>query len=306
MKTPVAFIIFKRPDTTKKVFEAIRQAKPQKLLVIADGARADVPGEAEKCAATRAIIELIDWECEVFRNYSDINLGCGKRVSSGLDWVFENVEEAIILEDDCLPHPSFFPFCEELLERYKYDERIGSISGQNVQFGRNQTEYSYYFSRYNHIWGWATWRRAWKYFDFDMKYWSEIETYNILKNILLDSRTRYKWNNRFRNTHNNKVDSWGYRWQFSCWLNHLLGIIPNVNLISNIGFGTEATNTNIKNNKYANLNAKAIYFPLKHPSFMVPNIDADNFTEATLFNQKTLPQKLKAEIKYRLKINDAI
>ena len=305
LRTSVAFIIFKRPDTTEKVFEAIRQAKPPKLFVIADGPRKDIFGEAEKCTATRAIIDRVDWDCEILNNYSDINLGCAKRVSSGLNWVFEHVEEAIILEDDCLPHPTFFQFCEELLERYKSDERIGSISGQNVQFGKNKTEYSYYFSRYNHIWGWATWRRAWKYFDFDMKYWNEIETDNILRNILLDSRTRYKWNNRFRNTYHNKIDSWGYRWQLSCWLNHFLGIISNVSLISNIGNGIEATHTK-DNHKYTNLSIQHVDFPLKHPPFMIQNIDADNLTEVTLFNQKTLLQKLKAEIKYRLRIDDAI
>ena len=152
LTTPVVFIIFNRPDTTAKVFEAIRQAKPPKLLVIADGARIDKPGEAEKCAAARAIINQVDWQCEVLTNYSNVNLGCRKRVSSGLDWVFEQVEEAIVLEDDCLPHPSFFQYCQELLEKYRDDERIMMISGDNFQFGNETTEYSYYFSRYGHCW----------------------------------------------------------------------------------------------------------------------------------------------------------
>ena len=153
LTTPVVFVIFNRPDTTAKVFEAIRQAKPPKLLVIADGARIDKPGEAKKCAAARAIINQVDWQCEVLTNYSDVNLGCRKRVSSGLDWVFEQVEEAIILEDDCLPHPTFFRYCQELLEKYRDDEHIMMISGNNFQFGRKRNEYSYYFSHYSHIWG---------------------------------------------------------------------------------------------------------------------------------------------------------
>ena len=135
MKTPVAFLIFNRPDTTAKVFEAIRQAKPPKLLVVADGPRSDNPSEAEKCQAAREIIEQVDWECEVLTNYSDVNLGCKTRVSSGLDWVFDNVEEAIILEDDCLPHPSFFPFCEKLLDNYRDDKRIMDIRRNNMQYG---------------------------------------------------------------------------------------------------------------------------------------------------------------------------
>ena len=135
LTTPVAFIIFKRPDTTRKVFEEIRRAKPPKLLVIADGPRPNIVGEAEKCAAARAIIDSVDWECEVLKNYSDENLGCKQRVSSGLDWVFDNVEEAIILEDDCLPHPTFFRFCEELLEKYRDDERVMKIDGTNILSG---------------------------------------------------------------------------------------------------------------------------------------------------------------------------
>jgi hypothetical protein len=142
LKTPVALIIFKRPDTTERVFETIRQAKPPKLLVVADGPRTDQPGEAEKCAATRAIIDRVDWDCEVLKNYSDSNLGCGLRPATGISWVFEQVEEAIVLEDDCVPHPTFFRFCEELLEYYRHDERIMSISGINPYFGRRRAEYS--------------------------------------------------------------------------------------------------------------------------------------------------------------------
>ncbi len=132
LTTPVAFIIFNRPDTTSKVFEAIKQAKPKKLLVIADGPRINKPGEAEKCKQTRAITEQIDWDCEVLRNYSENNLGCRNRVSSGIDWVFENVDEAIIIEDDCLPNPSFFRFCQELLGKYRNNDEIFLISGNKV------------------------------------------------------------------------------------------------------------------------------------------------------------------------------
>ena len=147
LNTPVVLIIFNRPDTTAKVFEAIRQAKPSQLLVIADGPRPEKPGEAEKCAATRAIIDRIDWDCEVLKNYSEINLGCQQRVSSGLDWVFQTVETAIILEDDCLPHPTFFRFCAELLAKYRDEPRVMAISGDNFQCGQNsETDKSYYFS----------------------------------------------------------------------------------------------------------------------------------------------------------------
>ncbi|KAF3888372.1 MULTISPECIES: hypothetical protein [Nostocales] len=288
LTTPVAFIIFKRPHTTEKVFEAIRQVKPYKLFIIADGPRQDRPSEAEKCEATRAIIDRVDWDCEVLKNYSEINLGCGKRVSSGLDWVFEHVEEAIILEDDCLPHPTFFRFCEELLERYRYDERIGTISGQNIQFGRKRDEYSYYFSHYNHVWGWATWKRAWKDFDLDMKKWSEIKEKGYLNNILTNTRTTYKWTKELQSTYDAMVDGlfnvWAYQWQLTCWMHNYLGIISNVNLISNIGFGSESTHTSGTRSRHANMPTEAVEFPLKHPPYMIRHLQADNFTQKTLFS----------------------
>jgi hypothetical protein len=174
LRTPVAFIIFNCPETTDRVFEQIAKAKPSKLLVIADGPRENSPGEAERCAAVRSIIDNVDWDCEVLTNYSDVNLGCKRRIASGLDWVFDTVEEAIILEDDCLPDPTFFRFCDELLEKYRDDERITMISGDNFQFDRKKTDSSYYFSRDPHIWRWASWRHVWKNYDVDMQLWPEI------------------------------------------------------------------------------------------------------------------------------------
>ncbi len=188
LTTPVAFIIFKRPDTTRKVFEEIRRAKPPKLLVIADGPRPNIVGEAEKCAAARAIIDSVDWECEVLKNYSDENLGCKQRVSSGLDWVFDNVEEAIILEDDCLPHPTFFRFCEELLEKYRGDERIMTIGGTNLLKNWKSDIQSYHCSNYFNCWGWATWKRVWKHYDVDMKLWGNLEIRNRIADVIVDKK----------------------------------------------------------------------------------------------------------------------
>ncbi len=298
MQTPVVFLIFKRPDTTQKVFDKIRQSKPPKLFVIADGARLDREGENEKCEKTRSIIEQVDWDCEVIKNYSDVNLGCARRVSSGLDWVFSQVNEAIILEDDCLPHPSFFRFCEELLVKYRDDDRIGSISGQNVQFGQKRGNYSYYFSRYNHVWGWATWKRAWKNYDFGMQDWLEIKANNHLNNILANSKAVYDWTNRFQETYDGLINSWAYRWQLSCWLHRHLSIISNVNLINNIGFGEESTNTSSIKNNYANLETEEIEFPLQHPKFIFADLEADDFTENTLFTQLSFLSRVKSQLKY--------
>jgi hypothetical protein len=283
-KTPIVFIIFKRRETAEKVFAAIRQAKPSKLFVIADGPRLEIPDEAEKCAATRSIIEHIDWKCEVIKKYSQTNLGCAKNISSGLDWVFSQVEEAIILEDDCIPHPTFFRFCQELLIKYRHDNRVASISGQNVQFDRRRTNYSYYFSRYSHCWGWATWRRGWQNFDFQMKLWSEVKEKNLLTDILDDKKAVKTWNYIFQSTLERKLDSWAIRWMFACWLHNHLSIISNVNLISNIGFGEEGTNCESKISQYANMSIETMLFPLKHPEFMVRDVQADRFTQKTLFS----------------------
>ena len=284
LKTPIVFIIFKRPEETQTVFEAIRQAKPPKLLVIADGPRPSKIGEDQASATTRAIIDRVDWDCEVLKNYSDVNLGCMRRVSSGLDWVFNIVEEAIIIEDDCLPHPTFFRFAEELLERYRNDQRIMSISGQNVQFGRKRTDYSYYFSRYNHCWTWASWRRAWQYYDLEMKLWPEIRDGNFLEDVLGDSHAAKVWTKTFQLCYEGKIDSWAFRWTLASFIQNGMNILANVNLVSNIGHGVAGTNTGDVDSPYNNMPAEALKFPLKHPPFAIRDTQADKFTENTLYD----------------------
>ncbi len=301
MKTPIAFVIFNRPDTTKRVFEAIRQAQPPQLLVIADGPRSDRPNEADRCAETRAIINQVDWECEVSTNYSDVNLGCQRRVSSGLNWAFELVEEAIILEDDCLPDPTFFPFCETLLQQYRDDHRIAVISGQNIQFGRQRTEDSYYFSRYNHCWGWASWRRAWQNFDFEMKLWPYLREEGWLMDILHSKQTAKYWTEIFQKTYDHEINSWAIRWTYSCWLNHQLSILSNVNLISNIGFGSVSTHTDNSEDKFSNMLTQSLDFPLKHPPFMIRDTQADAFTHKVLYESYNNPWNRIRSVANKLK-----
>ncbi len=302
LKTPVALIIFNRPDTTEKVFEKIRQAKPPLLLVVADGPREEKPGEAEKCAATRAILDRVDWNCEVLKNYSEINLGCGRRPATGLDWVFDTVEEAIVLEDDCIPHPTFFRYCEELLDYYRNDERVMAICGSNIQFGRNRTEYSYYFSHYSLCWGWASWRRAWKYFDFDLKVWPEVRDKNLLIDILGDAHAAKVWHQTLQMTYDKLLECWDFQWTFANFIQSGLSVIPNVNLISNIGYTQEATHTKEEESPYNQIPVEAMNFPLKHPPFIVRNVQADRFTEYTLYDYqpnllKRVNQKLKKVFK---------
>lgn len=302
MQVPIVFIIFNRPQVAQQVFNVIRRYRPKQLFVIADGARETKAGEYEKCLETRKIIDQVDWDCEVHKNFSEVNLGCAKRISSGLNWVFEQVESAVILEDDCLAHADFFPFCETLLERYRDDERIMAICAQNVQFGRRRSPYSYYYSRYNHCWGWATWRRAWNHFDFDMKLWHQEDARELLKYVFPTSeKAADYWARKFQRVSDYQVDSWALRWTFACWMQSGLSIIPEVNLVSNIGYGTAATNTLASsNNPYANLPTNSLDFPLQHPPFVLRNAQADSFTQNTLF-QPTLTLRIKDKLRRTFK-----
>lgn len=284
LTTPVAFIIFNRPDTTERVFAEIAKAKPPKLLVVADGARTNKIGEAEKVAATRAISQRVDWDCEVLTNYSEVNLGCKVRVSSGIDWVFEQVEEAIILEDDCLPDPTFFRFCQEMLERYRDDQRIGMISGDNFQFGHRRNSDSYYFSKYVHIWGWATWRDRWQNnYDVELKIWPVVRDGNYLLDILGSTKEAESWSKTFESMYKGEIDTWDYQWVFANWIEGRVNVIPNVNLISNIGFGVNATHT-VRDSQLANLPVDKILFPIANPVGVFRNLQADRYTYARCFN----------------------
>jgi hypothetical protein len=302
MKTPVALIIFNRPEHTERVFEVIRQAQPEKLLVIADGPRPDRPGEFDKCAAARAIIDRVDWDCDVLKNFSDTNLTCGIRVSTGISWVFEQVEEAIILEDDCVPHPSFFAFCHEMLERYRHDQRVMHISGNNFWSKKYQLDHSYGFSRYTLSWGWATWRRAWQHHDLHIQSWPEVKRHKLLKNILGDDHAVKNWTNIFQRQINENYDTWDYQWTLACWLQHGLSIIPNVNLVSNIGFGTDATHTFSAENfnplcPSFSIPPTAIDFPLTHPQMVIHHAPIDRFIQDTSYDYKP---RFRKRIKLRI------
>ena len=244
LKTPVAFFIFNRPETTAFVFEEIRRARPSQLLVIADGPRSDHADEPEKIAAARALIDQVDWPCEVLKNYAESNLGCKIRISSGLDWVFSQVEEAILLEDDCLPHPTFFPYCEALLERYREDERIMMIGGTNFLAQLDISE-SYVFSRYFYIWGWATWRRAWAKYDVNLSSWPTMKAQKQLEAFFPQKYVVEYLKKSFDAVQNGSLDTWDFQWVYACLFQHGLSIVPRVNLISNIGVtGTHTAELN--------------------------------------------------------------
>lgn len=295
MKTAVAFLVFNRPDVTRRVFAAIREARPPLLLVIADGPRSGRPGEAEKCAEVRAIIGAgVDWPCEVRTNYAEKNLGCGRRVSSGLDWVFEQVEEAIILEDDCLPDATFFPFCEELLERYRDDERVAQIGGSNHQYRDFERPQSYYFSRYNHIWGWACWRRSWANNDREMRDWPGFLAGGGCERLFGSRAVAGFWRRQWSEVAGGEIDTWDLQWSFSCLRRGKLTALPALSLVENIGFGPEATHT--KEARRRTPSVGPARFPLIHPCTVEADSEADAHTEKMLFSNPTLARRIIARL----------
>ncbi|MFH2069165.1 MAG: hypothetical protein ABII89_06875 [Candidatus Omnitrophota bacterium] len=295
LKTAVLFLVFNRPDATRLVFAEIRKARPEKLYIAADGPRKDRAGEFENCRAAREVVGQIDWECEVHTLFREENLGCRMAVSSAIDWFFQDVEEGIILEDDCLPNQSFFLFCRELLVKYRNDTRIMHIGGVNFQFGCVRGDGSYYFSGYSHIWGWATWRRAWVYYDVKMKMWPRFREQNQIANLLKDRSTQRYWLKYFQAAYEGKIDTWDYQWMLAVWSQNGLTILPSVNLVSNIGFGKGAAHATNKNDRFANMETGNIS-EIIHPSFVITNKEADMFTFKTHF-QRTLFARVKNKMK---------
>jgi len=284
LKTPVHFLIFNRLDTTKQVFEAIRKAEPPRLYIASDGPRENKEGEKEKVEAIRKyVLEHIDWDCEVKTLFRDKNLGCGKAVSQAITWFFENEEMGIILEDDCLPSQSFFWFCEELLERYKDDERIGNIGCCNLQKGIKRGNADYYFSIYNHVWGWASWANRWKEYDFNLE---KFQNDNFLNNIHQNYKAKKYWSNIFKKMKNKEIDTWDYQWTFTMWKNNWLAITPNVNLISNIGFGGDGTHT-VGESEFSKMKTYELKLTT-NPKSVVQDKEADEFTTKRVFLPKPL------------------
>ncbi|MDR0733977.1 MAG: hypothetical protein LBF08_07985 [Dysgonamonadaceae bacterium] len=275
---PVLFVVFARPDTTAQVFERIRQVQPKKLYVAADAPRPDKPDEVQRSAETRNIISRIDWECEVKTLFQDRNLGLKTAVTTAISWFFEQEEMGVILEDDCLPDLSFFPYCEELLVRYKDDDRIGHISGNNYLPGVIDEELSYDFSSAVHIWGWASWRRAWKNYDVNFSFW---ETHKNKRRMLFNNKLEEIYFSSFiPDALHNKygINTWDVQYYFGLRMQNQLAVYPVVNMVTNIGIGdANASHTSKKKKKYL-WAASSMSFPLKHPQFISRNEVLDNKT----------------------------
>lgn len=283
LTTPVALIVFNRPDVTQQVFSAIAAAKPARLYIIGDGARDNRPGEYENVHKVREIVSKVTWPCEVLENFSDVNLGCRNRIVSGLNWLFSHEESAIILEDDCLPSKDFFRYCQELLQKYADAPEVSIISGTNLRPEASPQGLDYFFSRYVNVWGWASWRRVWSEYDPNVLNWPKFRSSIEYREKASTPASRRYWGSAFDSVYHQKIDTWDYQLTFLNWFRNTKAVVPSKNLISNIGFGSDATHTFDANNYHANRASESISFPLVGPSEIVPDPNLETETESTLY-----------------------
>lgn len=296
--TPILLLIFNRMDTTVRVFDAIRQAEPSKLYIACDGARKHKSNEINEVESIRRyVLTHIDWDCEIKILFRETNLGCKVAVSEAITWFFEHESQGIILEDDCLPSQSFFLFCEEMLNYYKDDLRVWHISGNNFQWGKKRGKADYYFSNYTHIWGWATWANRWKEYDINISTFKEFEKERTIKNIFDDKQEQRFWSDAFKIARTDKISAWDYQWSYCAFINNGLSILPNTNLVKNIGFGSGATHTHDENSKFANIETGEIAFPIEHPQFMVVDKIADKLTAEAQFTKKSINRRVLSKVR---------
>lgn len=288
--TPILFLIFNRPEETKTTFQSIRNIRPYKLYVAADGPRLSKKGEDELCRKTREILVQIDWECEIKTLFRSENLGCRNAVSSAITWFFENEPEGIIIEDDCVADTTFYTYCKVMLEKYRDNEQVMHISGTNYQNGILRGDGSYYFSRIPHIWGWATWRRAWAKYDINMTKLPEFIYKNEIVKIFDNKRAQREYVRILKKVYYGG-NTWDFQWAFSCFIRDAYCVTPNVNLIQNIGFGESSTHIAMKNDPLS----KKISFSLTNiidPTSFDIDFEADNFEGKSIFQPKSIIYKI--------------
>lgn len=289
LATPVAFIVFNRPQHTAVTFARIRAQRPTHLFIIADGPRPGNVADPDRVREVRALLDDVDWPCVVRREYSSDNLGCKRRVSSGLDWVFSQVDRAIVLEDDCVPTDDFFSFCEELLDRYVDDDRVAAVTGNNFQDGKQRGDGSYYFSKYPHVWGWASWRRAWRQYDREISFWPEWKDSFAWRAVHPDSVERQHWRRILDRVARGEIDTWDYQLAASMSYHGGLTATPNAHLVSNIGFGPDATHTKAPQD-LAGMETAPLG-PMVHPSCVEQDVDADKYTFDQHFGGAAIRQR---------------
>lgn len=298
LKTPVLFCIFNRPDLTRRVFREIARQRPRQLLIACDGPRSTHPQDLRLVAEARQVCELIDWPCSVSTFFHDQNRGCRQQMAEAITWGFETCERLIILEDDCLPDPTFFQFCESLLERFATDERVMSISGNNFQAGPRSAA-SYYFSKYPHIWGWASWRRAWQHYDLEMRDWQKYRGTDLIKQFSFDEHEERYWTDIFDKQSAGEIDTWDYSWTFNCWQKAGLAVLPETNLVTNIGFRDDATHTTETGHHLDGIPSEPIPQVI-HPPVVAQDKGADDYTWKTIFCPPTWNEQYYSNKKHRL------
>ncbi|MCC6143381.1 MAG: glycosyltransferase family 2 protein [Candidatus Hydrogenedentes bacterium] len=300
LEAPVAMFVFNRPDLASQVLDAILDSGCTTLYVIADGPRSDRPGESALCSRTRAVIERARSSVNLLTNYSDHNMGLRARISSGLDWVFRETPQAILLEDDCLPDSTFFPFCDEMLRQYADDPRVMMVSGNNFLLGRKTVRDSYYFSRYVHIWGWATWRRAWALYDVHMRGWPSQRDGRWLSTKLGSKAEARYWRRIFDDVHSGRINTWDYQWGYSCLVNDGLSIVPAQHLVTNLGAGPDATNTLNTGDPHFLAKAGPLALPLQHPPVIECDEVADHLEFRNLFGSQSRTSRLLRRLRRKL------
>ncbi|MDG1302239.1 MAG: hypothetical protein P8R37_11705 [Opitutae bacterium] len=301
-QSPILFLVFNRPDVTAQVFEAIRAAKPSKLYVASDGARAAKEGESEIVETVRQIATNVDWDCEVKTLFRETNLGCKEAVNSGITWFFENVEAGMILEDDTVPDLSFFPYCEELLIKYASDDRIGMISGNNHLPEYKVTDASYLFSKFKWTWGWATWRRVWVNQDVNLKFRSSPQAMSIVQNMGYRPRSERLWLMNIRKLEMETVHTWDFQWFLAMGAQNQLCITPQYNLVANIGFGVAGATHCVGSASSRYLDTRSIEFPLKHPGYVVPDYSHEAVYESILIGDgrgfgRLIPKRFRSFVR---------
>ena len=293
---PVLLIFFTRDDTFAKVFEEVRKAKPSKLFLACDGPRANRTDDLEKIEKCKKIASNIDWECEVYTNFSETNLGCGVRPQSAISWALSIVDRIVILEDDCIPDPSFFEYMSELLEKYKNDERVGMISGLNHLKSWNCGNYDYCFTKNGAIWGWGTWRRVWEKYDYALSIFKDEYTKKLLRNVFRNknaSKCRMKtWDSTINKlSQGENISYWDVQFGFLKHVNSYLAIVPKHNLICNIGVGHDSTHAiglsekKWKKGKLHFIPTESISVPLRHPPYVLQDVEYDGIVDKKWLGQ---------------------
>ena len=292
LNTPVVLFLFNRPECVRQVFESIRAQQPRKLYLIADGARPNVETDPDLVEAARRVVENVDWKCELSCDFSSRNLGLKKRISSGLNLVFKQESRAIILEDDCVPHPDFFYFCEFMLEAFAEKKEVSVVSGSNFQRGVTRGDSAYYFSKYNHCWGWATWADRWQLFDAELPFLETLLSSDYWVELHPDQTEREYWAEIFARCKRGEINSWAYPWTASVWNARGCTVTPQTNLVSNVGFDDSATHTKGFNRKISALPTSEIGEISLSPE-MVVNVEADRHVYLNKFGGRNRVFPLK-------------